>query len=61
MAKGKNQTVLFYITKFEKERERYNYYMENLAEIDKVLKHGAEKAKVVADDVLNRVREKVGY
>ncbi|MFH4969192.1 tryptophan--tRNA ligase [Gaetbulibacter sp. M240] len=49
------------ITKFAQERERYNYYMENLEEIDKVLAHGAEKAKVVADAVLNRVRKKVGY
>ena len=49
------------VTKFEKQRERYNYYMNNLQEIDKVLEHGAEKAKVVANDVLNRVREKVGY
>ncbi|GAA4280141.1 tryptophan--tRNA ligase [Gaetbulibacter aestuarii] len=49
------------ISKFEKQRERYDFYMSNLGEIDNVLAHGAEKAKVVADDVLNRVREKVGY
>jgi len=49
------------IDKFSVERERYNYYMENLNEIDKALTVGAEKAKVVADDVLKRVRTKVGY
>ena len=49
------------ISKFAQERERYNYYMDNLEEIDKVLVHGAEKAKVVAEAVLNRVRKKVGY
>ncbi|MDG1731334.1 MAG: tryptophan--tRNA ligase [Algibacter sp.] len=49
------------IETFAKPRERYNYYMNNLNEIDKALAVGAEKAKVVADDVLKRVREKVGY
>jgi tryptophanyl-tRNA synthetase len=49
------------IDKFSIERERYNYYMDNLNEIDKALTIGANKAKVVADCVLKRVREKVGY
>lgn len=49
------------IDKFSTERDRYNYYMNNLSEIDKVLTIGATKAKIVADDVLNRVRTKVGY
>ncbi len=49
------------IEKFAKQREQYNYYMNNLSEIDKALALGAKKAKVVADDVLKRVREKAGY
>ncbi len=49
------------IEKFGKERELYNYYMNNLDEIDKALSVGSEKAKKVADKVLKRVREKVGY
>ncbi|MDO5978785.1 tryptophan--tRNA ligase [Flavivirga spongiicola] len=49
------------VEKFATQRERYNYYMDNLNEVDKALTLGAEKAKVVADTVLNRVREKVGY
>jgi len=49
------------IEKFAKERELYNYYMNNLDEIDKALSVGAEKAKKVADKVLKRVRKKVGY
>jgi len=49
------------VEKFETQRERYNYYMNNLNEIDKALSLGAEKAKLVANDVLGRVREKVGY
>ena len=46
---------------FAAQRERYNYYMNNLEEVDKALALGAEKAKLVANDVLKRVREKVGY
>ena len=46
---------------FATQRERYNYYMNNLNEIDAALTVGADKAKLVANDVLNRVREKVGY
>ncbi|WP_299332636.1 tryptophan--tRNA ligase [uncultured Psychroserpens sp.] len=46
---------------FATQRERYNHYMENLNEIDAALAVGAEKAKLVANDVLKRVREKVGY
>ena len=49
------------IDKFSAERKRYNYYMENLNEIDKALAIGAAKAKVVADAVLGRVRSKIGY
>ncbi|AUP79332.1 tryptophan--tRNA ligase [Flavivirga eckloniae] len=49
------------IEKFAEQRERYNYYMNNLNEIDKALALGAEKATKVADNVLKRVREKVGY
>ena len=49
------------IDRFSTERERYNYYMSNLNEVDRALAIGAAKAKVVADEVLERVRKKVGY
>ena len=49
------------IEKFKLERERYNYLMEHKDEIDEALSIGAKKAKVVALEVLNRVRQKVGY
>ncbi|WP_298314495.1 tryptophan--tRNA ligase [uncultured Aquimarina sp.] len=49
------------IDKFSEERERYNYYMDNLEEVDKALDIGAKKASEVANNVLSRVREKVGY
>lgn len=47
--------------RFSAPREKFQYYMENLHEIDAALKTGAEKATKVADGVLQRVRAKVGY
>lgn len=49
------------LTHFEEARERYDYYMENKIEIDKVLKEGAAKARTVANKTLERVRVKCGY
>tara|TARA_R110002051_G_scaffold73135_2_gene132722 strand:- start:19119 stop:20087 length:969 start_codon:yes stop_codon:yes gene_type:complete len=49
------------VNKFERPREKFNYYMNNLNEIDDALALGAEKARKVADGVLERVREKLGY
>ena len=49
------------ITKFADERAKYNHYMDNLNEIDDALAIGAEKARNVANKVLKRVREKIGY
>jgi tryptophanyl-tRNA synthetase len=47
--------------KFSKEREQFNYYMDNLNELEEQLKTGADKARKVAQPVLQRVREKLGY
>ncbi len=47
--------------KFKTEREKYNYYINNLEEVDKLLFDGAKKAGNVADSVLKRVREKLGF
>jgi tryptophanyl-tRNA synthetase len=49
------------VKRFKTEREQYNYYINNLAEVDALLKTGAEKAALVANRVLGRVREKLGF
>lgn len=49
------------IEKFATERERYNYYMNNLDELEGLLLEGAKKASSIADGVLKRVRTKLGY
>lgn len=48
------------LVRFEKERARFDYLMNNKNEIDEVLKLGAAKAEKVAKTVLNRVRLKLG-
>lgn len=49
------------LEKFKTERERYTYYVNHLNEIDVLLGQGANKAKTIANRVLNRVREKLGF
>ncbi len=47
--------------RFKTQRERYHYYMDHLSEVDDILLQGSEKAHLVADVVLKRVRKKLGY
>jgi tryptophanyl-tRNA synthetase len=47
--------------KFKSEREKYNYFINHPEEVDKLLFEGARKAGKVADGVLKRVREKLGF
>ncbi len=47
--------------RFAAERQRYDYYMNNLNEVDDLLKEGAAKASLQANAVLNRVRRKLGF
>ena len=49
------------LAKYKTEREKYNYYMSNKAELEMELKKGADKARVIAREVLNKVRSKLGY
>lgn len=60
---GHAKQVLFelILSKFKTEREKYNYYMSNLDEVDSLLEQGAKKASVVANSVLQRVRIKLGF
>ena len=49
------------LTKYAEPRHKFNALMADKSKIDTVLRIGAEKAKLVADEVLKRVRTKVGY
>ena len=48
-------------SEFDPMREQYQNLMNDRQKIDDALEIGAEKAKQVADDVLGRLREKLGY
>ena len=41
--------------------QKYKHYISNPNEVDEILIHGASKAKLTADEVLTRVRKKLGY
>jgi tryptophanyl-tRNA synthetase len=45
---------------FSKERELFDYYINNTAEVEKKLLEGAKKARVISSAVLKRVRGKTG-
>lgn len=49
------------LDQFSHQRERFSYLMENTQEIENELQKGAKKARSIAQDVLQRVRKKIGY
>ena len=49
------------LTKFDKQRMNFDRLRSNKNEIDEALNVGARKARKVAQEVLKRVRSKVGY
>jgi tryptophanyl-tRNA synthetase len=49
------------LDKFSIVRTKYHHFMNNKNEIDEALSIGAEKARITANEVLKRVRKKIGY
>ncbi len=49
------------LEKFKVERNRFEYYNSNPQEVNIALVKGAEKARKIANEVLLRVRHKIGY
>ena len=60
---GHAKTELFEIilSKYKTQRDKYNHLMSNKNEIDTVLLDGASRAKATANEVLSRVKTKLGY
>jgi tryptophanyl-tRNA synthetase len=58
---AKKELLELILEKYGPAREKFDYLMANTDEIEKHLLQGAEKAQVIASDVLNRVRQKVGF
>jgi tryptophanyl-tRNA synthetase len=58
---AKTELLNFILSNYSDQREKFNYFMSNKNELDSVLSYGAKKAKIVANEVLGRVRQKLGY
>src|SRR5690606_8372033 len=58
---AKQELYELIVQKFANERSAFNYYMENIPELEKKLEVGEDKARVIAHEVLQRVRKKVGF
>lgn len=58
---AKKEFMQVILDKYKKERELFNYYMENPEEVEKKLTSGEEKAKAVAAPILEKVRAKLGF
>ncbi|MEC7645903.1 MAG: tryptophan--tRNA ligase [Bacteroidota bacterium] len=60
---GDAKQLLFQLIcdKYKNEREKFNYLMENKDVLDLELSKGAEKARLIARDVISRVRTNIGY
>ncbi|MEO5980357.1 MAG: tryptophan--tRNA ligase [Chryseolinea sp.] len=58
---AKQELFELIVQRFSKEREAFNYYMRNLGALEEKLSQGEAKARIIARDVLARVRKNVGY
>ena len=58
---AKNELYDLMLKKYSIERNKYQHYISNPDEVEKILKAGATKANATANKVLNRVRKKLGY
>lgn len=58
---AKQELFELILEKFSKERRIFDSLMADKAELDEQLKLGAHKAQGVAQEVLKRVRSKIGY
>jgi len=58
---AKKELIELIINNYSEQRKKFNYYISNPNEVEKILKDGSTKAQITADEVLKRVRKKLGY
>src|SRR5688500_1603281 len=58
---AKQELYELIVKKYSKEREAFNFYMSNIPELEKKLEIGEDKARIIAHQVLDRVRKKLGF
>ena len=57
---AKSQLFELILETYSKQRNTYNYLMDNRSEIDHILNEGSIRAKKIADQVIKRVKSKLG-
>jgi tryptophanyl-tRNA synthetase len=57
---AKKEFLELILRTFSKERELFDYYMNNIPELESKLQEGAAKARLIARSVLQKVRNKAG-
>ena len=58
---AKSALIEVLLDRFSKERQLFNYYLEHDNELEEILISGAKKARLTANEVLSRVRTRLGY
>lgn len=58
---AKQELFELLLGRFKDEREKFEYYMNNLTELEQRLQEGENKASEIANEVLNRVKKKLGF
>lgn len=58
---AKQELYELIISRFKKQREKFNYFMNNKDELDDILGEGSKRAREVAFKTLYRVRRELGY
>jgi len=58
---AKKELFMLICDKYKEERRKFTYFMDNKEILDAELKKGAEKARAIAQTVLDRVRKNIGY
>ncbi len=57
---AKKELLELILERFKTEREKFDYYMNNLPELEIKLQEGAEKTRKIASETLKRTRESLG-
>ncbi|MFD2035972.1 tryptophan--tRNA ligase [Belliella marina] len=58
---AKKEFLSLILEKYAEERKTFDYFMNNQAELEQKLAEGEAKARLVAKDVLVRIRKKLGF
>jgi len=58
---AKQELFELILEKYKKPREVFGYYMRETDALESILRKGEEKARAIAEEVLSKVRSKLGY